>query len=309
MLDVYDVIKKVASSDVPVLIHGESGTGKELVARAIYSTSSRKDNPFVTINVGAIPESLLEAELFGHEKGAFTGADSRIQGKVEFSHKGTLFLDEIGELPPNLQVKLLRFLQEKTLQRIGGRWDVHVDARIIAATNIHIGKAMEQGSFRRDLYYRIGVITIMLPSLRERGEDINILANYFLHKFTLLFDKKINGFSDPAQEMLNSYEWPGNVRELENKISRAVIMSESSIIELNDLGFDNGEPDISNVLRPLESMSLKEARNKVEEYLVGRAIDKSKGNVASAAKKLGISRPSLYHFMKKYGYQNNALSS
>ena len=298
MLDVFTTIRKVATSDVSVLITGESGTGKELVAKAIHMQSLRKSGPFVPINCGAIPENLLESELFGHEKGAFTGAHSLVQGKVEFANKGTLFLDEIGELPVNLQVKILRFLQEKTLQRVGGREDVQVDARIIAATNVDIEKAIREGHFREDLYYRLGVITIKLIPLRERGGDRVLLANLFLNRFRDEFKKKIRGFTPASLELIDSYGWPGNVRELENKIQRAVIMSESTMIEPRDLGFEESTLPLPSPRR--DGLSLKEARERMERDMITAAIEQHGGNIAKASEVLGVSRPTLYDLMKKY---------
>jgi two-component system NtrC family response regulator len=282
-----------------VLIQGESGTGKELVSRAIHGTSMRREQPFIPINCGAIPENLLESELFGHEKGAFTGAHSQIQGKVEFAHKGVLFLDEIGELPVSLQVKLLRFLQEKTIQRVGGRDDIHVDARVIAATNSDLSKAIQEGKFREDLYYRIGVITINIPPLRERDEDVLLLSNLFLRRFSEEFKKKVNGFSKASLERIQNYTWPGNVRELENRIQRAVIMTDSPIIEPLDLGFDGKIPDSRWAMNGC--VTLREAREKAEVDIVSAAIEKNKGNIARAADYLGISRPTLYDLMRKHG--------
>jgi two-component system NtrC family response regulator len=303
MLRIFSTIRKVASSDISVLIAGESGTGKELVARAIHSMSLRKEGPFVPINCGAIPENLLESELFGHEKGAFTGAHLQVQGKVEYAHKGTLFLDEIGELSAALQVKLLRFLQEKTVQRIGGREDIHVDARILAATNIDIQKAIQDGRFREDLYYRLGVLVINLPPLRKRGEDIVFLANLFLRRFSEEFKKKVRGFSPASIKLLEAYEWPGNVRELENRIQRAVIMSELSVIEPYDLGF--AERSAMQKAVVAENITLKEARDRIERELVVAAVEKHNGNIARAAEELGISRPTLYDIMKKHGLYNS----
>ncbi|NOZ25933.1 MAG: PEP-CTERM-box response regulator transcription factor [Nitrospirae bacterium] len=298
MTEIFSTIRKVAPSDVPVLIQGESGTGKELVAKAIHSLSMRKDGPFVPINCGAIPENLLESELFGHEKGAFTGAHAQVQGKVEYAEKGTLFLDEIGELPAGLQVKLLRFLQDKTIQRVGGRVDIHVDTRIVAATNIDISEAIESGRFREDLYYRIGVLTIKLPPLRERGGDIMLLANLFLMKFSEQYRKRLKGFSPASVELLKSYEWPGNVRELENRIQRAVVMSDTQLVEPDDLGFT--ERPFQGV-SAFAGMTLREARDRVEKEMLVAAIEKNNGNIAKAAGELGISRPTLYDLMKKHG--------
>ncbi len=318
MQQVFATIKKVASIDVPILILGESGTGKEVVAQAIHSRGIRKGANFVAINCGAIPENLLESELFGHEKGAFTGAQNRVLGKVEYAEKGTLFLDEIGEMSPLLQVKLLRFLQEKVIQRVGGREDLPVDTRIIAATNIDIQESISSGKFREDLYYRIGVIAIELPPLRDRGDDIELLANVFLRRFGQEFGQKVRGFSAVALRCLHQYEWPGNVRELENKIKRAVVMSESPIIDAEDLGFVNEEKDLpeaetcSVVKEPLfdseynfVGMSLKEARREVEHVLLQRALEGAQGNIVKAASELKVSRPTFYDLLKKHGLHNN----
>ncbi len=305
MLDVFATIRKIASSDVPVLIQGESGTGKELVARAIHTMSLRKDRAFIPINCGAIPENLLESEFFGHEKGAFTGALAQVQGKVEYAHKGTLFLDEIGELPSHLQVKLLRFLQEKIIQRVGGRENINVDARIIAATNVDISKSIQEGKFREDLYYRIGVIIIKLPPLRDRGDDIMLMSNLFLKRASNEFSKKIRGFSAASIELLKSYEWPGNVRELENRIQRAVLIAESSIIEPYDLNFAE-KPVLQN--EPCTGgVTLREVRDRAEKNMISSAIEKHDGNVAKAASDLGVSRPTLYDLMKKHNIYFSAL--
>jgi two-component system NtrC family response regulator len=299
MQEVFSSIRKVAASDVPVMITGESGTGKEMVARAIHGLSLRKGATFIPINCGAIPENLLESELFGVEKGAFTGAHARVQGKVEYAHKGTLFLDEIGELPLNLQVKLLRFLQEKVIQRVGGREDIVVDARIIAATNRDIIKETEKGTFREDLFYRIAVIHINLPPLRERGDDIMLLANLFLGRFSEEFGKKVRRFSTAAVKLLESYDWPGNVRELENKVQRAVIMSDAALLAPDALGFSL-KPAREKVTAAAE-MTLKDARETTERELILVAIEKQGGNMAKAAEALGISRPTLYDLIRKHG--------
>lgn len=302
MMDVFSVVRKIAPADVSVLIQGESGTGKELVAMAMHSMNLRKNAAFVTINCSAIPENLLESELFGHEKGAFTGAHVQVQGKIEYAHNGTLFLDEIGELPAHLQVKLLRFLQEKCFQRVGGREDIHIDARIISATNIDISKAIQEGKFREDLYYRISVVTINLPPLRERKEDIMLLSSFFLARFADELRKKVRGFSESSVDLLESYEWPGNVRELENKIKRAVIMSESRMIEPRDLGFT--ESPSKGDIHFREGVTLKEKIDGVEREMIISIISKHSGNVAKSAEDLGISRPTLYDLMKKHGLYN-----
>jgi len=317
MQQVFAMIKKVASIDVPILILGESGTGKEVVARAIHNRGIRKDGNVIAINCGAIPESLLESELFGHEKGAFTGAQNRVQGKVEYAEGGTLFLDEIGEMAPLLQVKLLRFLQEKVIQRVGGREDIPVDTRIVAATNVDIQDSITNGKFREDLYYRIGVITIELPPLRERGDDIELLANIFLRRFGQEFGQKVRGYSSAALSWLRTYDWPGNVRELENKIKRAVVMAESPIIEACDLGFeekqepvessnthgDDTSQDIKNKTNEISfaGMTLKDARQQVEKNLIQQAMERSQGNILKAAEELDVSRPTFYDLLKKHG--------
>ncbi len=317
MQQVFAMIKKVASIDVPILILGESGTGKEVVAKAIHARGIRKDCSFVAINCGAIPESLLESELFGHEKGAFTGAQNRVLGKVEYAEGGTLFLDEIGEMAPLLQVKLLRFLQEKVIQRVGGREDIAVDTRIVAATNVDIQKSISDGKFREDLYYRIGVITIELPPLRERGEDIELLANIFLRRFGQEFGKKVRGFSTAARTWLKTYDWPGNVRELENKIKRAVVMTEGSIVGACDLGFEecsealdsdqvSGNSHHQDALDiggqfSFVGMTLKEARFQIDSILLQQAIERSEGNILKAAEELAVSRPTFYDLLKKHG--------
>lgn len=300
MQEVYAIIQKVAKTEAAVLITGESGTGKELAARAIHGLSSRRSGPFIAINCGAIPENLIEAELFGHEKGAFSGAQNRVQGKVEYANKGTLFLDEIGELPLHLQVKLLRFLQEKRHQRLGGREDIAVDTRIIAATNRDVPREIEVGSFREDLFYRISVVQISLPPLRERGNDILLLANLFLKRSAAEIRKKVRGFSRDAIRLLEAYEWPGNVRELENKVHRAVIMTESPVIEPDVLGFSAASPLGRGSLDAFSKLTLREAREFVERELIVSAIREQHQNMAKAAEVLGISRPTLYDLTKKH---------
>lgn len=300
MQTVFSTIKKVASSDVSIFITGESGTGKELVAQAIHQAGLRKGGPFIPINCGAIPDNLLESELFGHEKGAFTGAHATVQGKLQYAHQGTLFLDEIGELPFNLQVKLLRFLQEGVIQRVGGREDIIVDTRTVCATNVDIAKAIAEARFREDLYYRISVITIALPPLRERGDDILLLANYFLRKFNDEFKKKVRRFSASAVNYLRTYDWPGNVRELQNRVQRAIIMSDSAVIEPVDLGAVADVPVLSESGSEQTVITLREARDKVERELITVAIDRHNGNIVKAAEELGVSRPTLYDLLKKH---------
>jgi two-component system, NtrC family, response regulator len=299
MQDIYAVIRKVSTTDVPVLIMGESGTGKELVARAIHRLSVRQANPFIVINCGAIPENLLESELFGHEKGAFTGAHIQRKGRVEMVEGGSLFLDEIGELPLSLQVKMLRFLQEHVIERVGGREQIEVDARVIAATNRDLKEAMKGGSFREDLYFRLGVILIYLPPLRERGGDIVLLAKAFLERYADENKKrKIKGFTDQSLDAIAQYAWPGNVRELENRVKRAVIMAEGSKIVPSDLDMEEVPP----FPRPaFENMGLKEARESLERDLLAKAVARNIGNLTKAATELGVSRPTLYDLMEKYG--------
>jgi two-component system NtrC family response regulator len=298
MLEVFSSIRKVASSDVAVLITGESGTGKELVAKAIHELSRRKSKDFITINCGAIPENLLESELFGYEKGAFSGAVARVRGKVEYASKGTLFLDEIGELPLNLQVKMLRFLQEKTIQRVGGRDDITVDARIVAATNKDITKETDAGTFREDLYYRISVIHIKLPPLRDRGEDIMILANFFLNRCCKESGRRGRRFSADSVKLLESYNWPGNVRELENRVQRAVIMSDSATIEPESLDFSIKK--MKGGIHSFTNLTLKDAREMIEREMVVSAIEDQRSNMARTAEVLGISRPTLYDLVRKH---------
>ncbi|MEA3543936.1 MAG: sigma 54-interacting transcriptional regulator, partial [Thermodesulfobacteriota bacterium] len=276
----------------------------------------RKDGNIVAINCGAIPESLLESELFGHEKGSFTGAQNRVLGKVEYADGGTLFLDEIGEMAPLLQVKLLRFLQEKVIQRVGGREDIPVDTRIVAATNVDIQDSIKSGEFREDLYYRIGVVTIDLPPLRERGDDIELLANIFLRRFGQEFGQKVRGYSAAALKWLKDYEWPGNVRELENKIKRAVVMAESPIIEACDLGFEDRpvnfsevnsvseQPSLSACHASFSDMTLKDAKYQVEHIMLQQTLERSQGSIQKAAEYLAVSRPTYYDLLKKHGLHN-----
>ena len=298
MQQVFVTIRKVATTDVPVLIEGESGTGKELVARAIHRQSQRQEGPFTTINCGAIPENLLESELFGYEKGAFTGAHIQKKGRIEAAQGGTLFLDEVGELSLSLQVKLLRFLQERCIERVGGREEIIVDARVIAATNVDLGKAMAENRFREDLYYRLGVLVIPLPPLRERGDDVQLLARTLLQRYAMENKmenkKKITGFTQQALHALETHHWPGNVRELENRIKRAVIMADGSKITSANL-------ELSTPSNRHANKSLKEARKTLERELVQRALESTKGNLTQAAANLGISRPTLYELIEKLG--------
>lgn len=292
MQDIFSMIRKIATTDAPVLIIGESGTGKELVARAIHQQGLRVTGPFIPINCSAIPENLIESELFGHEKGTFTGAHAQRKGRFEMAEGGTLFLDEIGELPTMLQVKLLRFLQEKTIERIGGRQQIEVDTRVLAATNRNLEEAIKNGSFREDLYYRLNVLRINLPPLRDRQTDILLLAKTFLDRYCQEHRKKIKGFSDQAINAIEGYAWPGNVRELENRVKRAVIMSDGKKISLEDMEMESLDIETKR-------MTLKDAREDVEKKLIIKAIARNDNNLSKAAADLGISRPTLYDMMDK----------
>jgi two-component system NtrC family response regulator len=296
MQEVFRAVRRVAASDAQVLISGESGTGKELVARAIHRLSDRGGGPFVAINCGAIPENLLESELFGHEKGAFTGAHTRRAGRIESAHRGTLFLDEVGELPVALQVKLLRFLQEHRLERVGGRQEIAVDVRVIAATNADLDREMEEGRFREDLFYRLAVVRIPLPALRERGEDRTVLARIFLERFAAENKKNITGFTPDALAALQSHHWPGNVRELENRVKRAIIMAEGRKLAAADL-----ELDSAPAAERCRSVTLKEAREELERDLIRKTLRKHNGNMTKTAAELQVSRPTLYELMEKLG--------
>ncbi len=292
MQAVFGAIEKVSKSEASVLVSGESGTGKELVARAIHRRSDRSNGPFIAINCGAIPETLLESELFGHEKGAFTGAHVQRQGRVEMASGGTLFLDEIGELSGALQVKLLRFLQEHQIERVGGRASINVDARIIAATNIDLVKAMADGRFREDLYYRLAVVVVGMPPLRQRQGDVRLLAKAFLQRQATAQDKTLI-FTPKAVKAMEIHAWPGNVRELENRIQRASIMAESGRITPKDLGLAQ--------YSAYEGQGLGKARQAVERQMVEAALARNKGNLTRAAAELEISRPSLYELIDKLG--------
>jgi two-component system NtrC family response regulator len=296
MQEVFATVRKVATTDAPVLIVGESGTGKELVARAIQRLSPRKNNPFVVINCGAIPETLLESELFGHEKGAFTGAHIQRKGRLEMAHGGTLFLDEIGELSLSLQVKLLRFLQERVIERVGGRGQIEVDARVLCATNRDLRQALKDGTFREDLYYRLGVVTISLPPVRQRGRDVILLANAFLHKYATESKRTVKGFTPSAILAIEKHPWLGNVREIENRIKRAVIMAEGQKIEPEDM-------ELSSSAEGHESKGLREAREDLERKFIKMALDDNDGNISKAVEQLGISRPTFYKLMEKFGME------
>ena len=292
MVDVFKKIKTIANSDYTVLITGESGTGKELVAKAIHLQSPRSEEAFITINCGAIPEALLESELFGHEKGAFTDAVSQKKGKFENADGGVLFLDEIGELPLMLQVKLLRFLQDQTIERVGGNEPIKLDVRILAATNRDLADEVKRKNFREDLYYRLSVINIELPPLRERDDDIIFIANHFLDRFSKESNRVGCSFDRQAVARIRSYEWPGNVRELENRIKRAVILSEGRRIKPADMGFDTQEHSTRK--------TLGEARDEVESRYIMKALQRCAWNISRAANDLGVSRTTLYDLLEKH---------
>ena len=296
MQNVFETIRKVATTEAPILIVGESGTGKELTARAIHNRSARREGPFVAINCGAIPENLLESELFGHEKGAFTGAHIQRKGRIDAAQGGTLFLDEIGELSPNLQAKLLRFLQEQLIERVGGREGIRIDARVLSATNTDLDQALKDGSFREDLYYRLGVVVTFMPPLRDRGGDILLLAKAFLQRYSSESNKQMRTFTPQAIRAIERHSWPGNIRELENRIKRAVIMADGKKVTPADL-------ELTSPYAKYKGQGLKEARKALEKDLIHRALARNKGNLTRTAAELGISRPSLYDLMDKLGIE------
>jgi two-component system NtrC family response regulator len=300
MQEVFAAVKRVATTDAPVLVYGESGTGKELVALALHRLSQRRDGPFVPINCAAIPEALLESELFGHEKGAFTGAHVQRKGQIESADGGTLFLDEIGELSLSLQVKLLRFLQDHRIHRIGGRRELPVDVRVVAATNTDLTQAMAAGRFREDLYFRLAVVPISLPPLRERGNDVELLARAFLERHGSQTGKQVSHLDVEVLEAMRAYPWPGNVRELENRIRRAVILAEGRAIRAADLELSAPPAEVSSTAR-----GLKEAREALERELVEASLARHGGNVSKAAGELRISRPTLYELIEKLGIRKD----
>ncbi|MDQ7065605.1 MAG: sigma-54 dependent transcriptional regulator [candidate division KSB1 bacterium] len=299
MQEVFRAMEKIIDSNVTVLIQGESGTGKELIARAIHYQSKRANKPFVAVNCSALPESLLESELFGHERGAFTGATGKRIGKFEVANGGTIFLDEIGLMTQVTQAKLLRVLQEREFERVGGNELVKVDVRVISATNVDLEEAVKNGSFREDLYYRISVFPIKLPPLRERKEDIPLLAAHFLDKFSKQENKNIDGIAPDAMELLMNYSWPGNVRELENAIERAVLLASTDEITPKDLP-QNVRAIAERKVYEKES-TLSSWIEKLEEEALRQALLECEGNISKTAKKLGIGRATIYRKAKKYG--------
>ncbi len=302
MLKVCRTVEKLATANVAVLLLGESGTGKEALARALHDLGPRARGPFIAINCGAIPENLLESELFGYERGAFTGAVKQTIGKIEAANKGTLFLDEIGDLPFPLQVKLLRFLQEQVIERVGGRQSIAVDVRVVSATNMLIEEQVAGGRFRNDLYYRLNSVTVRIPPLRERPGDAGLLARFFLARFNHEFGRNLRGFADTAMAAINAHPWPGNVRELENRMKRAVVMSEGRLIEATDLELEPVEPEE-------DDLDLRAARTRAELEVLQKAIARSRGRLAHAAKLLGISRPTLYTLLEAHGLSVESVTS
>jgi two-component system, NtrC family, response regulator len=290
---VFQLIQRVAGTDATVLIVGENGTGKELVAHAIHAASGRRQGPFVPINCGAIPDQLLESELFGHERGAFTDAHRTREGKLELAAGGTVFLDEIGELPVLLQVKLLRFLQDRVVERVGGREPRKVDARVVAATNSDLKTGMAEGRFREDLFYRLSVVTIAVPPLREREDDVRILAEYFLDFYSRHHKRKLRGFTQSALRAVQSHSWPGNVRELENRVHRAVILAQDAYLRPEDLELGDSSPE--------PTRSLQDVRDDAERELVVAALSRNAGNITRAARDIQVSRPTFHDLLRKHG--------
>lgn len=297
MLKVAQMVERVANTNASVMLLGASGTGKELLAKGLHDSSDRRNKAFVAINCAAIPENLLESELFGHEKGAFTGAIKTTEGKIEQANGGTLFLDEVGDIPLPLQVKLLRFLQERVIERIGGRKPIAVDTRIVCATHQNLEKMIEENGFREDLYYRLAEIIIKIPALSERSGDASLLARHFQQKFAAEINPAVKGLAPDALAALEAWHWPGNVRELENRIKRAVIMADGKMIAAKDLDLDVDDDVASGLL------NLKAAREAADRSAILRAISQTSGNISNAAKLLGISRPTLYDLLKQYEMQ------
>lgn len=293
MLAVCRLAEKIAPSEVTCTLIGESGTGKEVLAKSLHTLSGRSDKTFVAINCAAIPENLMESELFGHEKGSFTGADKTRPGRIEVADGGTLFLDEIGDMPLPLQAKLLRFLQERVIERVGGRTPIPVDVRVICATNKDLETMVKEGTFREDLYYRVAEMVINIPPLRDRPGDKAVLARHFLKKYAVKAYARVTGFTDEAINMIESYEWPGNVREMENKVKRAIVLAENKNIRSEDLGLKQ------NKAQP-QQLNLRDVRQSAERRAVIQALSITDHNVSAAAKYLGITRPTLYDMIKKY---------
>lgn len=303
MQDVFKMVSKVLNNDITVLIHGESGTGKELIAKAIHYNGIRKNNPFVVVNCASIPRDLMESELFGHEKGSFTGAHQRKMGKFELANRGTLFLDEVGELEISLQSKLLRAIQQKEFERVGGTETIKCDVRIISATNRDLKSAVENKEFREDLFYRLNSFPINLPPLRMRKGDIIVLAEHFLHHFNKKLDKKVDGFSPKAIKLLFDYDWPGNIREMENTIERCLILTENDRIDVDDLPMhirSAGPSSVDSSAEQYLNSPVILPFEKIKEEAIRHAIKVTKGNILEAAKKLKLGRATIYRLMAKY---------
>ena len=298
MVKVARTIERVAGTNVSVMLLGASGTGKELLARGVHEASPRRHGAFVAINCAAIPENLLESELFGHEKGAFTGAVKTTEGKIEQASGGTLFLDEVGDIPFPLQVKLLRFLQERTIERIGGRRSIEVDTRIVCATHQNLEAMISDGRFREDLFYRLAEIVVRIPSLAERPGDAALLAKAFLTRFAAEMNPSVKGFAPDALAAIDAWTWPGNVRELENRVKRAVIMADGKLVSASDLDLAEPGEDEANPL------NLKSAREATDRKMIRHALARSEGNISNTARLLGISRPTLYDLLKQYDLQH-----
>ncbi len=295
MAKVARTIERVAPTNVSVMLLGASGTGKELLARGVHDCSVRKDGSFVAINCAAIPENLLESELFGHEKGAFTGAVKTTPGKIELADGGTLFLDEVGDIPLPLQVKLLRFLQERTIERVGGRKAISVDTRIVCATHQDLEAMIGAGNFREDLFYRLAEIVVKVPPLSDRPGDAVLLAKHFLTRLAKEMNPQVKGFAPDALAAIDSWAWPGNVRELENRVKRAVIMADGKLVTAEDLDLTQSAADGADI-----ALNLKAAREQADRRMIRQALARSEGNISNTAKLLGISRPTLYDLLKQY---------
>jgi len=305
MLEVCRTVERLAPTSVNVLILGESGTGKELLARAVHERSPRAGQPFVAINCAAIPDQLLESELFGYEKGAFTGATRQVKGKIETAHRGTLFLDEIGDMPFNLQAKLLRFVEERQIERLGGRSPIDVDVRIVSATHQPLMQRVEEEQFRQDLLYRLAGMTVEIPPLSGRGDDVILLAQHFIDSFGKEHGRSVSRLADDARQALLNHAWPGNIRELANTMQRAVILSEGRVISASDLNLrvktDDSSAQSGLSMQPVsEFISLRDARDYAERQAVDAAVRKAAGNLSNAAKLLGISRPTLYALLRRH---------
>jgi len=294
------MVKRIAPTQITALLLGESGTGKEVTANAVHIASDRSNKPFVAINCASIPENLLESELFGFEKGAFTGAHKATKGKIECAEGGTLFLDEIGDMPFSLQAKLLRFLQEKTIERLGGRQEISVDVRVVCATNQNLEEMVAEKTFREDLFYRVSEITLNIPPLRDRDEDVLILAQYFLQMYALEYKRNVKSFSEDGLSAIKAHKWPGNIRELQNKVKSSVIMTTGTQVTAFDLGFfDHTDTEFAL------SLNLRTVREKAESLAIQKAYALAEGNMSKTAEMLGVTRPTLYSLIEKYGLTIN----